>query len=507
MAATHLVVLEDVRGKQIDPASTEALERFVHRDGGGLIFTGGGSSFGDKALHDTAIQTMLPVTLEPRRPRPGKRDPLALFLVIDRSNSMGFNSRIGTLRDGEKLRYAIKAGIAVVKQLKDHDSVGVIAFDARPHEIAPLRPLKANRDKLLAALPRIVESGGTDFYDALVSAGEQLNQSRVSRKHVVLLTDGDTNRAGRGEYRALIAKLARSGISVTTIRIGDNTVNLKLLQDISQGTGGSFHHVENAQMLPDLMLRDTSRALRKLTPRNDRFFPAVGMAHQLLTGTEEGEIPHLGDYAFSKPKPNSETLLHVARSDRKDPVLSVWRYGLGRVAAFTASPERRRRDVAGVERLHTLLVAVGILGSTQRKRLRPVGGIVPLRQGNENRHQKLPDDTDRGHDLGRARRRRRPHRARVLSRGLIDTPRTNHRSPAGALPDPDPSTKRWVGPRDRNRSGRSGPASGRDARVRSQRRQRRAVARADRAHRRQATSRRGRTSPSVRMVPRRYPIR
>jgi hypothetical protein len=178
-SSVHLVVLEDLLARHVSTAAAAALERFVRVRGGGLIFAGGGASFGDSAFHGTDIERMLPVTLEPRRPRPGKRDPLALFLVIDRSNSMGFNSRIGTLRDGEKLRYAIKAGIAVIKQLKDHDRVGVIAFDARPHEIAPLRPLKTNRQKLLEALPRIVESGGTDFFDALVAAGEQLAASRV----------------------------------------------------------------------------------------------------------------------------------------------------------------------------------------------------------------------------------------------------------------------------------------------------------------------------------------
>ncbi len=337
-SALHLVVLEDLRARDLTDAAAVALERFVRVNGGGLIFAGGGASFGDREFHGSPIEKLLPVTLEPRRPRPGKRDPLALFLVIDRSNSMGFNSRIGTLRDGEKLRYALKAGVEVVKQLKDHDRVGVIAFDARPHEISPLLPLKTNRRKLLDALPRIVESGGTDFFDALVSAGEQLSQSRVNRKHIVLLTDGDTNRAGRGEYRALVEKLAAAEISVTTIRIGDNTVNLKLLQEISEGTGGSFHHVENAQMLPDLMLRDTSRAIRPLTPETQRFLPAFGTDHQVLAGTDESGIPPLADYAFSKLKPSSESLLQVDRSDRRDPILSVWRYGLGRVAAFTASP-------------------------------------------------------------------------------------------------------------------------------------------------------------------------
>ncbi len=334
----HLVVLEDPRAADVSSRAASALEQFLRIHGGGLLFVGGRASFGDRAFHGTEIEKVLPISLEPHRPRPGKRDPLALFLVIDRSNSMGFNSRIGTLRDGEKLRYAIKAGVAVVQQLRDHDRVGVIAFDARPHEIAPLRPLKANRQRLLDALPRIVESGGTDFFDAMVSAGDQLAKSRVARKHIVLLTDGDTNRADRGEYRKLTAKLARDGISVTTIRIGDNTVNLKLLQDISQSTGGTFHHVENVQMLPDLMLRDTSRALQPLSPSTDQYFPAIGVQHQLLVGTDEGEIPPLRDYAFSKPRPSSETLLHVTRAERRDPILSVWRYGLGRVGAFTASP-------------------------------------------------------------------------------------------------------------------------------------------------------------------------
>lgn len=337
-STTHLVVLEDLSGGDLDARQIAALEHFVRERGGGLLFAGGTRTYGDQAFQKTQLGRVLPVTLEPARPKPGQRDPLALFLVIDRSNSMGFNSRIGTLRDGEKMRYAIKAGVAVVEQLKDDDRVGVIAFDARPHEIAPLQPLSVNRSRLLDALPRIVESGGTDFYDALVTAGEQLARSRVGRKHIVLLTDGDTNRADRGEYRELVRDLAAKGVSVTTIRIGDNQVNLKLLKDISEGTGGSFHYVEDARQLPELMLRDTSRVLQPPAPETDRFFPVIGLHHQLLSGTNEKEIPHLRDYAFSRAKPSSETLLQVARADRMDPLLSVWRYGLGRVAAFTASP-------------------------------------------------------------------------------------------------------------------------------------------------------------------------
>jgi len=336
--STHLIVLEDLPGRAIDRRSMETIEGAVHQRGVGLIFVGGGETFGDPAYQDSPIERLLPVSMEPRRPRPGKRDPLALFLLIDRSTSMGFNSRVRGLRDGEKLRYAIEAGLAVIKQLKDHDRIGVIAFDSLPREIAPLQPLRRNRKELLANLPRIRESGGTDFFDALGAAASQLIASRVNRKHIVLLTDGDTNRADRGEYRGLIEDLAAAKISVTTIRMGDNTKNLTLLQEISNGTGGSFHYVADAQMLPDLMLRDTSRAVSRLRSNRESFFPAFGSPHQLLSEVEESDLPKLSNYAFSKPRPTSEVLLHVARSDRHDPVLGVWRYGIGRVAAFTASP-------------------------------------------------------------------------------------------------------------------------------------------------------------------------
>ena len=73
----------------------------------------------------------------------------------------------------------------------------------------------------------------------------------MRQRHIILLTDGDTNRAAVEEYRSLTADDSPpTSIGVTTIRIGDNTVNLKLLQDISSRTGGEFHYVENARRCP-----------------------------------------------------------------------------------------------------------------------------------------------------------------------------------------------------------------------------------------------------------------
>ncbi len=334
----HAVVLDDVTAATLPASAAGILERWVRERGGGLVFAGGAATYGDAALARTALARLLPVTLEPNRPKPGARERMALMLVIDRSNSMGYNSRIGTRRDGEKLRYAKQAALAVVQQLKDQDQVGVIAFDSKPYEIAPLRALSQNRRELEALVPRLVENGGTDFLDALTGAHRQLRAARVRNRHVILLTDGDTNRATPGEYAALTTAMARDGIRITTIRVGDNTVNVELLRDISRRTGGEFHYVDNARALPDLMLREAARALAPAAPSAETHQAQIATASALLQGLEEPRLPPLSGYAFAKPKPGAEVLLRVPRGDRADPLLTVWQHGLGRVAAFTASP-------------------------------------------------------------------------------------------------------------------------------------------------------------------------
>jgi hypothetical protein len=86
------------------------------------------------------------------------------------------------------------------------------------------------------------------------------------------------------------------------------------------------------------MLRDATRALGRLTRTEEQYFPETGTRSQFLRGIHEQDIPPVADYAFAKPKTHAEVALRVNRLERSDPLLAVWQYGLGRVAAFTASP-------------------------------------------------------------------------------------------------------------------------------------------------------------------------
>ena len=333
----HCVIFEDVTAAGMNARRLEALERYVKDFGGGFIVAAGERTYGDTSFKKTAFERILPVTLEPRRPPRAEREPLALFIIIDRSNSMGYHirDRLKRSEDESKLSYAKRAALAVVNQLKDTDLVGLIAFDSQPFEVAPLGPLKENRAVLDEDIPRLQPGGGTDFYDALESARAQLVDSRIGTKHAILLTDGDTNR-GAGDHYPLIAALAKADISVTTIRIGDDTVNLTLLNDISSRTGGQFYHVENVETLPELLLKDTTQALAQAPRRDETYAPRVGGVSQALRGIKPNELPDLNGYAYARAKPGADVMLYVLARDKKDPILAAWQYGLGRVVTFTA---------------------------------------------------------------------------------------------------------------------------------------------------------------------------
>ena len=330
LADVHVVVLDDVARAGIPARALDALGRWV-AGGGALIATGGAHLFGDPGFAGTALDRVLPVALQAERPEPKEREPIALYLLIDRSNSMGWASG-PNLPYGAKMEYAKRAALAVVEQLGPRDLVGAIAFDSEPHELAPLLPLGEGRAALTARIRQLQYGGGTDFKEALDRARQSLVAAGRRVRHVILLTDGDTNRNAR-DHDDLIAALARDDVTVTTIRIGDDTVNLDLLNKISRATGGAFHHVADVQALPQLMISDLEHLMDAAANRREAP-PRVGAGGAILAGIVEDEMPRVSRWAITRPKPGAEVRLWVEAGERQDPLLATWQYELGRTAAL-----------------------------------------------------------------------------------------------------------------------------------------------------------------------------
>ena len=332
------VVFDDIGRKDVTQRQMTAIERYVRDFGGGFLMAGGARTFGTLDYQNSAIERLLPVSFHEQRPQKKKRIPIALFLLIDRSNSMGYNSRVRGLHDGQKMEYAQKAAVAVLGQLKNTDLAGAIAFDSEAYALSALKRLSQNRSTLRSRIGRLRYGGGTDFYNALEAAADQLSRSRRSIRHIILLTDGDTNRSPTDHY-PLIKTIAQRQISITTIRIGSDTVNLQLLSYMSEKTGGRFYHVEDATMLPQLLVRDTRQTLRQQGQEDEGpkdIVPQVGVRGQILRGLSD--FPALDEYMLTKPKKRANVQLYTDIHGEQDPLLATWQYGLGKVVVVPFDP-------------------------------------------------------------------------------------------------------------------------------------------------------------------------
>jgi Ca-activated chloride channel homolog len=330
LADFHLVVLDDVGSAGVSAPALEALAAWV-AGGGALVATGGGHLFGDAGYVGSALERVLPVALQSQRPEPKEREPIALYLLVDRSNSMGYASSEPALGYGEKMEYAKRAALAVLRQLGPRDLVGAIAFDSQPHELGPLVSLADGGTALAARIRALQYGGGTDFKDALDVAARNLLAAGPRVRHIILITDGDTNRRAE-DHVGTIAGLAEHDITVTTIRIGSDTANLELLERISRATGGAFHHVEDVQALPQLMISDAQHLIDAAANRRPAA-PHVGDPGAILAGIDEDDLPSVSGWAVTRPRPAAEVRLWVDGPERRDPLLATWQYELGRVAA------------------------------------------------------------------------------------------------------------------------------------------------------------------------------
>lgn len=354
----HAVVLGTVSRDDVAPAALDALEEYVRDLGGGLLVAAGRGIVSDARLRGSALERLLPVRVREQKPKEKVREPMALFLVIDRSSSMTYGVRLDQ-PNPSRMEYARQAALALIGQLEDRDQVGAVAFDTETSLLSPLSPLKESRARVTDLISRLVPSGGTDFKEALEIAARQLIASGASVKHVILLSDGASIRPA-AEHDQLIAALARSGITVTSIRIGDDRDSYALVKQISEATGGSFHLVTDGVSLPSLMIEDarkrSGREKDEEQPSDAPFHPHVATQGEALGGLRERDLPVLREMASVPLKSGATAWLTGGPGGEGSPILAGWQNGLGRVAVFTANPGTEWQSWGQVRRFWSQLV-------------------------------------------------------------------------------------------------------------------------------------------------------
>ena len=318
LSAFDAVIVSDVPATDLGAERMQALESYVRDQGGGLVFAAGETTFGQSGLSGSALEKVLPVEFKAQE----KRKDLALVVCLDRSYSM----------KGRPIDLAKAGTRAALDLLEEQHRFGVVAFDSQPHEAVPLQFVRSKR-KAEDLIDRIQASGQTNIYPALATAWRMLQNVDTKRKHVILLSDGDTAPA---DFERLVKRMTDAQITVSTVTLG-RAGDPELMGKIARWGKGKAYVAEDIAQVPQIFIEDTQDVFCT-TLIEDPFKPVVKRKIEALRGLDFAQAPPLLGFASTKAKDGAEVFL---ATESGAPILARWQYGLGRTVMFASDVKNR----------------------------------------------------------------------------------------------------------------------------------------------------------------------
>ena len=310
------VALVNVDISRLEDGQIAALDTAAKELGVGTAVFGGDESYALGGYRGSALENMLPVTIDVRNRM--ELPTTALVIAIDKSGSM-LDSSYGVTR----LQLAREAACAALEVLNERDQAGVIAFDDAGKWVIPLSPV-TDVAAMQEQVATIRSGGGTAFFTPLQMAYESLKGVQAQYKHVIFLTDGE---AGDRGYMDVVRRMSASGITVTTVAVGDGA-DYQTLTQMAETGSGRMYAAGPFDSLPKIFTKETMM-ISGAYVQNRTFTPAITDSSM----TDFPGFPELGGYLAVTEKPLATVSLC---SDRKDPILAWWQYGAGRVLSWTS---------------------------------------------------------------------------------------------------------------------------------------------------------------------------
>jgi hypothetical protein len=234
--------------------------------------------------------------------------------------------------EGKSISLAKQATRRAVEMLGPRDQVGVIAFEDKNWWVSPLHAC-TDKAQILSRIDTIAAGGETDMYPALEKAYLALRDAFADLKHVIVLTDGVSS---PGDFDGLVRKLAASGITLSTLAVGEEAAG-PLLQDLAEKAKGHYYYCTDVSTVPKIFELETSIA-GKLGITEEPVTPKAVRAADLPAELDLARMPTLLGYVETQAKPGSRVLV---ASPGGDPLLVWWRYGRGTSVAFTSDIQSR----------------------------------------------------------------------------------------------------------------------------------------------------------------------
>jgi Mg-chelatase subunit ChlD len=328
LSGARAVIFNNVPAYQMPEDFLSSIDFFVREQGGGLLMAGGKYSFGAGGYFGSAIDPLLPVSMELRTDH--RKLAIAMAIVMDRSGSMSMAVANGLT----KMDMADDGAARAVALLSPIDAVSVIAVDTEPHVIVPLTQIGGNAGDLADPIRHIASMGGGIYIDVALKAGwEQLKQSTAGERHFILFADASDSEEP-GNYKEIVDEMVQGGVTISTIGMGtEGDKDAGLLEDIAKRGKGRAYFDADPEGLPTIFAQETVAIARSAFLKDPvDVQPSSGWAE--IAAQPISWLPSVDGYNLSYLKPEATAALST-KDEYQAPLVAFWQRGAGKVAAVS----------------------------------------------------------------------------------------------------------------------------------------------------------------------------
>jgi hypothetical protein len=321
------LVIDNTNANTFTEADVKVLENYLN-EGNGIIVVGGENAYNFGGYLDSPIETILPVTSKPTDWSGGRN----VVLLLDISPSTTAHQTLGdilgnalNILNNEKLRDAYVGVIAFGSQGKDVSGglqfIGVAStLDSLQSEIEKLTPSATSETSLDQGLAIaqgwlkdehgemdiiIISDGGIEkSYDASLKIAKEIVSSDVNLYYIHIKSSAPSQMDSYGNYYA---------------------------EDLMNAVGGVYFPINMGERA-NIQFNDLQQTQNQNDTGTLGTYPLIELntKHFITKNIDiEGSVTGYNDVT---PKAGADRLI-ITNTGK--PILTTWRYGLGRVAALT----------------------------------------------------------------------------------------------------------------------------------------------------------------------------
>ncbi|MFN0130583.1 MAG: VWA domain-containing protein [Verrucomicrobiales bacterium] len=329
LAGAKAVILNNVPAYELPNDFLRSLDYFVREQGGSLLMAGGRQSFGAGGYFQSAVDSLLPVSMELKTEH--RKLSVAMAIVMDRSGSMSMPAGGG---GATKMDLANEGAANAIQFLGAQDFLTVFAVDSTAHEMVPLQPVGPNREKMSTAVRRIQSMGGGIFvYEGLSAGWKAIRKTEVGQRHVILFSDAADSEEP-GDFENLLEEMRREGATVSVIALGTRgDPDAALLEDIATRGGGRLFFTDQPSEIPSIFSQETIAVARSAFISDPT--PAAGAPAWFELAGNAIEWPEAVDgYNLSYLR-DRDSQAFLTKDEYAAPLVAFGQRGMGRTAAVS----------------------------------------------------------------------------------------------------------------------------------------------------------------------------